>query len=81
MVIELKMWICNQKHWILDKEGLIRSVSFRLSDHPWWEDLMIDYQIIEWAHGLEHLRDFNLIIHISLHFKEHFKMLFKEIEN
>jgi hypothetical protein len=31
MVIKLKMWICNKKHWILDnKEDLIHTIGYHL---------------------------------------------------
>ena len=74
------MWTCSPRLKILNIEDQILSASFHLWALQWWEDHMIDFQTIEWAHGLELLRDFSLLILISLHSKVNFKMLCKEID-
>ena len=74
------MWICNQKHRILNIGDRTHLVSYLLLDPQWWEGHMIDSLTIEWARGLELLKDSNLLIPTNLLSKEHFKLLCKGIE-
>ena len=77
MVIELKIFIFNQKHFKVRIKDHILIIDFHLWDHLIKEDHMIDILKIDQVLGIGSMIGFIQIIHriILLHFRELCKML------